>query len=1622
MIRKYASLQILEAWRGSAGPSSGKIAKTAHRIEFKYDARPGYLYVRSRMISSRTNDNHDTFPADEIEKGYRSFLGKPVFVNHHNANHRRARGVIVAVALHRDRNPDGTPDTWVEGLHEIDAVRFPRLCKAILAGRVNRTSMGVDVDWSTCSACGNKATSPAEYCRHLPAMKGKKIRARNKVTGKVEEKLVHEVCAGLSFFENSLLVEDPADPSAFVLGTPDARGLKDMSPRLARADAGDRHRGDPVLPGDIRQGELASPRASFAHSHLGQQVSLDDQDVSFGQAGERIRRSRQAAPLGHHVGRVDRVRAQEPVPHVHAQPEVARVADHQLRRDRAAQQFPSVAVRPDARAPRVRQGEARVAAVERPARPRVARADPWAEIDRRKETVYLGYRSDELSAHFRPADHSLYSTASSQTLREFGELAPHEQASVAQYHEQMIEEGNAHPSSTPRDYLYEPRQEPREQFLDRYMDADDEFKREYGPGDWEAHHQETLATHPIPRYPRENRWPLIVSDDNPNYVDDGYHRLHSYMRDAATEIPTVRMHPRTAVNRYQTYGGTHCLVCGEQVRVNMRKQEVNGGWHHHDGMKRDHPATPADPEGVFASIPGVDARRDQAQQAMREYLHGRFEELSGHPLPRKPRGDEGQMPPDPFLAARRKKQQGKPAKGYGGEPRFDGVGLKKDKRGFYVTTHRARSDSYPHPDDIPNADIDYIRSTGAREAEGGDHPWFENHPVHAHHIVASYHAATDDERALGDRWYNDAGDIAHVIGKGDRALGAGLLSAYSPRTLWPINMFNASRAAKGDPPGPGTGALGDHQRKAIRILAGEHHSKVLTAPKTAAFAHLIEHGGDSPEDVKHGTERVVIDRHAMSVAVGHRLSDEEYGGMPIGQVQHYDHVADKYREAAKHLSAHYGRKISPHQVQATTWLVQIRKNTEQDASGEKGAGGKGRVQMGDNSRRRWVQHHHHEYPGQVGEHNMHYHGALAEGGTHCAACGGDFSEPGHPQSAKVPMLCQGCLGRIGWKEDSAMPGYMGPREQRATVYGDTSRPMDYTLRQSVNSRAASPRLAYGETRMPPQVDTLRMDECPVCGEHNVWSGSRCPVCGFVVPPSVFRDPDTDRAKQVREQLDATGDVELPPDGQQAQAPQDAGLPLAPPAQIGSGDDADGQLVHPDQIAPDGVPTVQGGEGGPQGFDGQPPQDEEEEEVPPGPEGAVPPEDEALAQEEGSDDGEDLYAEELICPACGTTFETDAAAQPGVPCPACGMAALHPADEDGETPEEQEEDEAAEEETEEEDGAAPPEGAEDPSAEGEEPEDEQDEEDEDKDMPASKTAAALAQAQARRIAELSAQNEVLSAQLRYLASAAGIDRELAEVGRRVLRRQADILNPASPVPDPPQGPPSETTEQALQPESMDNPGRPGTTPGANSRVPAQQTTTAITPGVEMQTPPATNLIDVTQPVQGTNPSQDGGVPLEQRRIETDVRIDPDPLKAHGPGIGGQGDNGSAFPWILDAQGGGQQSQQGLTQAASRNEAEASRRTFASIRLAKLRVQAGLDQGEELAVAERIERTASLPTVMIEHEISTLEQLGRNGFGRPQQGRPVQRTAARQIPSLASVGASMQYAPAAADDLDASDLFD
>src|SRR3954454_15931441 len=112
MFRKYATAQVL-----AVAPAE-RLQHLAHRAVFSFVPRPGYLYVRSRSISSRCNDNFDYFGPEEIAKSYKTFVGKPVFINHNNHDHRRARGMVVDAVLHRDRNPDGSPDVWCETLME----------------------------------------------------------------------------------------------------------------------------------------------------------------------------------------------------------------------------------------------------------------------------------------------------------------------------------------------------------------------------------------------------------------------------------------------------------------------------------------------------------------------------------------------------------------------------------------------------------------------------------------------------------------------------------------------------------------------------------------------------------------------------------------------------------------------------------------------------------------------------------------------------------------------------------------------------------------------------------------------------------------------------------------------------------------------------------------------------------------------------------------------------------------------------------------------------------------------------------------------------------------------------------------------------------------------------------------------------------------------------------------------------------------------------------------------------------------------------------------------------------------------------------------------------------------
>lgn len=177
--------------------------------------------------------------------------------------------------------------------------------------------------------------------------------------------------------------------------------------------------------------------------------------------------------------------------------------------------------------------------------------------------------------------------------------------------------------------------------------------------------------------------------------------------------------------------------------------------------------------------------------------------------------------------------------------------------------------------------------------------------TYVENIIAVYARATPDEIDNGAAWYEMAHDIALDISGGNAYQGAGVISAFSPRQQWHINIRNARNAFA-------TGIATGHTKAmcslAQRILDGEYAMDVLKGDKQRAFCDAIATGGKSTI--------ATIDRHAHDIAVGH--CDFTDGTRKIGKVL-YREMSAAYAEAADSLA------ISTNQLQAITWVTWRRE-------------------------------------------------------------------------------------------------------------------------------------------------------------------------------------------------------------------------------------------------------------------------------------------------------------------------------------------------------------------------------------------------------------------------------------------------------------------------------------------------------------------------------------------------------------------------------------------------------------------------------------------------------------------------------------------------------------------------
>ena len=259
MITKYTKCEVIEVKSADEKiEGNAKFSSFDHIPNDTYRTDDGYVYVKVRAISSRVNKNFDGWPVNELagmdendyrkitsnlqkdssvsletltftkdssslkskgDYGFKTFIGRPIFIDHNNSDPKRTRGVIVDAMLHIEPSsktssnsywstaPDNhKPETWIELLLEVDAKSFPKLANALTEGKVNAVSMGCNVEYTLCSVCNNKAANVEEYCDHIKK-KGTTFKTGN------TSKLAYEDCYNINFFEISA-VFDPADVTA----------------------------------------------------------------------------------------------------------------------------------------------------------------------------------------------------------------------------------------------------------------------------------------------------------------------------------------------------------------------------------------------------------------------------------------------------------------------------------------------------------------------------------------------------------------------------------------------------------------------------------------------------------------------------------------------------------------------------------------------------------------------------------------------------------------------------------------------------------------------------------------------------------------------------------------------------------------------------------------------------------------------------------------------------------------------------------------------------------------------------------------------------------------------------------------------------------------------------------------------------------------------------------------------------------------------------------------------------------------------------------------------------------------------------------------------------------------
>jgi hypothetical protein len=184
-------------------------------------------------------------------------------------------------------------------------------------------------------------------------------------------------------------------------------------------------------------------------------------------------------------------------------------------------------------------------------------------------------------------------------------------------------------------------------------------------------------------------------------------------------------------------------------------------------------------------------------------------------------------------------------------------------------------------------------------------------------ILGVYHLSTISERDHGAKWYPQAFESISAIAGAyylSARTVAGVVAALSPRNKWTRNLIDAEQliriykaAGLEEASQYKVCTFNGNKSKALQILDQDPTDPqrirdILNGPKLCEFFDCITGNVDE----------VCIDGHAYSVWAGDRITLDK---IPSIGAKLRAKIKSDYTEAARIV------KISPSQIQATTWLT-----------------------------------------------------------------------------------------------------------------------------------------------------------------------------------------------------------------------------------------------------------------------------------------------------------------------------------------------------------------------------------------------------------------------------------------------------------------------------------------------------------------------------------------------------------------------------------------------------------------------------------------------------------------------------------------------------------------------------